>query len=116
MANSLPGWFDALQLDPALGLEQIEDLSIASLRVIQRNGRFLYLLGIGDLAEFAGGQRRILESLSRHGDTVFVSVGQPGQIQLSYRLPDLENAVALGSDGLVGIIGQWAAWAGSAAA
>lgn len=96
--------------------EGSEDLDITPLRVMQVNGRFLYLKGTTDLADFAAGERRILEKLARHGDTVFVAVGQPGQIQLSYRLPDLENAVALGSDGLVGLIRQWFAWASAEAA
>jgi hypothetical protein len=79
---------------------------------LQLNGRFLYLKGTTDLAEFNAGERRILGALTRQGDTVFVAVGPiPGHVGLCYRMPDLDNAVAFDADGLRGLIRQWFAWA-----
>jgi hypothetical protein len=79
------------------------------------NGRFLYLKVTTDLAEFSAGERRILGALTRQGDTVFVAVASdPGQVRLSYRLPDLDNAVAFDADGLRGLIQQWFTWASAA--
>jgi hypothetical protein len=79
------------------------------------NGRVLYLKGTTDLAEFNAGERRILGALTRQGDTVFVAVGtDPGHVRLSYRLPDLDNAVAFDADGLRSLIQQWFVWAGTA--
>jgi hypothetical protein len=106
------GWFDWLQLEESLVPEGAEDLVVTSVRVLQLNGRFLYLKGTTDLAEFNAGERRILGALTRQGDTVFVAVGSdPGRIRLSYRMPDLDNAVAFDADGLRGLIRQWFVWA-----
>jgi hypothetical protein len=106
------GWFDWLQQDTSLVPEGSEDLIVTSVRVLQLNGRFLYLKRTTDLAELNAGERRILEALTRQGDTVFVSVGpDPGLVRLSYRMPDLENAVSFDADGLRGLIRQWFVWA-----
>jgi hypothetical protein len=107
-----PGWFDWLQQETSLVPEGAEDLVIASVRVLHLNGRFLYLKGTTDLAQLNPGERRILEVLSRQGDTVFVAVGpDPEHVRLSYRMPDLDNAVAFEADGLRGLIQQWFVWA-----
>ena len=107
------GWLDWLQLDPSPALA--EDLLLSSLAALQLNGRFLYLQWTPALTDLSAGTRRVLEALARQGDTVFVAVGQhPGQIQLSYRMPDLENAVAFDAGGLKGLIQQWFSWATSA--
>jgi hypothetical protein len=106
------GWLDWLQHDESLVPEGAEDLVVTSVRVLQLNGRFLYLKRTTDLADFNAGERLILEALSRQGDTVFVAVGpDPGHVRLSYRMPDLENAVAFDPDGLRGLIRQWFVWA-----
>ena len=106
------GWFDWLQQDKSLVPEGAEELVVTSLLVLQLNGRFLYLKGTTDLAEFNAGERRILGALTRQGDTVFVAVApDPGQVRLCYRMPDLDNAVAFDADGLRGLIRQWFAWA-----
>jgi len=106
------GWFDWLQQDTSLVPEGSEDLIVTCVRVLQLNGRFLYLKRTTDLAEFNAGERRILEALTRQGDTVFVAVGpDPGLVRLSYRMPDLENAVSFDADGLRGVIRQWFVWA-----
>jgi hypothetical protein len=106
------GWFDWLLQEKSLVPEGAEDLVVTSVRVLQLNGRFLYLKGTTDLADFNAGERRILEALSRQGDTVFVAVGpDPGRVRLSYRMPDLENAVAFDADGLRSHIRQWFVWA-----
>ena len=106
------GWFDWLQQETSFFPEGAEDLVVTSVRVLRLNGRFLYLKGTTDLAEFNAGERRILGALTRQGDTVFVAVGpDPGHVRLSYRMPDLDNAVAFDSDGLLGLIRQWFVWA-----
>ncbi len=106
------GWFDWLQYDKSLVPERAEDLVVTSVRVLQLNGRFLYVKRTADLADLNAGERRILEALTRQGDTVFVAVGaDPGRVRLSYRMPDLENAVSFDADGLLGIIRQWFIWA-----
>lgn len=106
------GWSDWLLQDTSLVPEGSEDLVVTSVRVLQLNGRFLYLKRTTDLAEFNAGERRILEALTRQGDTVFVAVGpHPGLVRLSYRMPDLENAVSFDADGLRGLIRQWFVWA-----
>ena len=106
------GWFDWLLQEKSLVPEGAEDLTVTSVRVLQLNGRFLYLKGTTDLAEFNGGERRILEALTRQGDTVFIAVGpDPGHVRLSYRMPDLENAIAFDADGLNALIRQWFVWA-----
>jgi hypothetical protein len=106
------GWFDWLQQDTSLVPEGAEDLVVTSVGVLQLNGRFLYLKRTADLADFTGGERRILEALSRQGDTVFVAVGpDPARVRLSYRMPDLENAIAFDGDGLRALIRQWFVWA-----
>lgn len=94
-------------------VEQLaEELIVTSVQVLQLNGRFLYLKETADLAEFNPGERRILEALTRQGDTVFVAVGpDPEHIGFSYRMPDLENAVAFDADGLRGLVQQWSVWA-----
>ena len=108
------GWFDWLQQEMSFDPDGAEDLVVTSVRVLQLNGRFLYLKGTTDLAEFNPGERRILEALTRQGDTVFVAVASdPGHIRLCYRLPDLDNAVAFDADGLRGLIRQWFVWAGT---
>jgi len=109
------GWFDWLRQEKSLLPERAEDLVVTSLLVLQLNGRFLYLKGTTDLAEFSAGERRILGALTRQGDTVFVAIGpDPGHPRLCYRMPDLDNAVAFDGDGLRGLIQQWFAWASSA--
>jgi hypothetical protein len=102
------GWFDWLQLDKSLVPETAEDLVVTSVGVLQLNGRYLYLKRTADLADFNAGERRLLEGMSRQGDTVFVAVGpDPEHVRFSYRMPDLENAVAFDADGLRGLIRQW---------
>lgn len=92
--------------------ERSEDLVVTSVRVLQLNGRFLYLKVTPDLTEFNAGERRILGALAKQGDTVVVAVGQDrAHIRLTYRMPDLENAVAFDLDGLRGLIQQWSVWA-----
>jgi hypothetical protein len=109
------GWFDWLQHDKSLVPERAEDLVVTSVGVLQLNGRFLYVkrtTDLADLADFTIVERRILEALNRQGDTVFVAVGADlGHLRLSYRLPDLENAIAFEADGLRALIRQWVAWA-----
>ena len=108
------GWFDWLLHDKSLVPERAEDLVVSAVMVLQLNGRFLYLKRTTDLADFNAGDRRILEALTRQGDTVFVAVGpDPGRVRLSYRMPDLENAVAFDGDGLRAVIRQWFVWASS---
>jgi len=106
------GWFDWLQQEKALVPEGSEDLVVSSVRVLHVNGRFLYLKGTTDLAEFNAGERRILEGMTRQGDTVFVAVGtDPSHVRFSYRMPDLDDAVAFDGDGLLALIRQWFVWA-----
>jgi hypothetical protein len=106
------GWFDWLQHEKSFVPEGSEDLVITSVRVLQLNGRFLYLKRTADLAGINDAERRILEALTQQGDTVFVAVGpDPASIRLSYRMPDLENAVAFDADSLRGLIRQWFVWA-----
>ena len=111
------GWFDWLRLEKSLVPESAEDLVMTSVGVLQLNGRFLYLKRTTNLADFIGGERRILEALTRQGDTVFVAVGpDPEHVRLSYRMPDLENAIAFDVDGLRAFIRQWFVWASTEAA
>lgn len=106
------GWFDWRQQNNSIVPEGAEDLVVTSVRVLQLNGRFLYLKGTNDLAEFNAGERRILGALTRQGDTVFVAVAPgSGHVRLCFRMPDLDNAVAFDVDGLRGLIEQWFAWA-----
>lgn len=85
---------------------------MGSIRILQVNGRVLYLKAATDLTQLNAGEIRILDALSRQGDTVVVAVGpDPAHIRLSYRMPDLENAVAFELDGLRGLIRQWFGWA-----
>jgi hypothetical protein len=106
------GWFDWLQQEKSLVPERAEDLAITSVLVLQLNGRFLYLKRTMDLADFNAGEQRVLEALARQGDTVFVAIGpDPAHVRFSYRLPDLENAVAFDAAGLLGLIEQWFVWA-----
>jgi hypothetical protein len=109
------GFVDKLPQDKSPDQDGAEDLVAFSLQVFQLNGRFLYVKGTSDLAEFTAGERRILGALTRQGDTVFVAVSaDPEHVRLCYRLPDLDNAVAFDADGLRGLIQQWFVWAGSA--
>lgn len=111
------GWFDWLDGEPSFVPEHAEDLLVTNLRVLDLNGRALYLKAAPELAAIAPGEWRILEALARQGDTVFVAISRaPGEVQLSYRMPDLENAVAFDRDGLLGVIRQWFVWASTAAA
>jgi hypothetical protein len=106
------GWFDWLQQDQSLVPESAEEITVTSLSVLELNGRFLYLKGTQDMAEIGSAEMRILETLSRQGDTVFIAVGpDPEHVRLSYRMPDLETAVAFDLDGLRGLIRQWFVWA-----
>ncbi|MEA2634647.1 MAG: hypothetical protein QOH92_1414 [Chloroflexota bacterium] len=108
------GWSDWLPQETSLHPDGAEDLVLTSIGVFHLNGRFLYLKGTTDLAEFNAGERRILGALTRQGDTVFVAVApDPGHVRLCYRLPDLDNAVAFDADGLRGLIQQWLVWASS---
>src|SRR5437762_13231750 len=106
------GWFDWLQLEKSLVPESAEDLVITSVGVLQLNGRFLYLKRSTNLADFIGGERRILEVLTRQGDTVFVAVGaDPEHVRLSYHMRDIETAIAFDVDGLLAFIRQSFVWA-----
>ena len=108
------GWFDWLQQEKSRLPAGAEDFIDTSLLVLQLNGRFLYLKGTTDLAEFSAGERRILGALTRQGDTVFVAIGpDPTHPRLCYRMPDLDNAVAFDGDGLRALIQQWFTWASS---
>ena len=111
------GWFDWLQDEKFLVAESADDLVVTSVGVLQLNGRFLYLKRTTDLADFTTGERRILEALTRQGDTVFVAVGpDPGHVRLSYRMPNLEYAIAFDADGLRALIRQWFVWASTESA
>jgi hypothetical protein len=111
------GWFDWLLHDKSLVPERAVDLVVSAVMVLQLNGRFLYLKRTTDLADFDAEERRILEALTRQGDTVFVAVGpDPGRVRLSYRMPDLENAIAFDGDGLRALIRQWFVWASTESA
>jgi hypothetical protein len=89
-----------------------EDAIVTSLQVLRVNGRFLYVRLVADLAELNEAEQRMLGVLARHGETVFVAVGpDSAHVRFSYRIPDLENAVALDVDGLHGLIQQWHGWA-----
>src|SRR5207249_10689631 len=64
------------------------------------------------LADINAGERRILDALTRQGDTVFVALGpDAGHLRLYYRMPDLENAIAFDAAGLRALIQQWFVWA-----
>lgn len=105
-------WFEWLQHEPSFVPESAEDLAVTSVQVLQLNGRFLYLKATPDLSEFNAAERRVLESLTHQGDTVLVAVGaDPDHVRMSYRMPDLENAIAFDADGLRGVIRQWFVWA-----
>ncbi|TME46935.1 MAG: hypothetical protein E6I56_05630 [Chloroflexi bacterium] len=109
------GWTDWLQQDTSLVPERAEDLHLTSVHVLQVNGRFLYVKRTNDVGELEAAEIRILEALIGQGDTVFVAVGpDPQQVRLSYRMPDVQNAVAFDADGLRGLIRQWVVWATSA--
>ncbi|TMF12579.1 MAG: hypothetical protein E6I37_07000 [Chloroflexi bacterium] len=106
------GWFDWLQHEKSLVPERADDLVVTSVGVLQLNGRFLYLKRTTDLADITADESRILDALTRQGDTVFVAVGPDlGHVRLSYRMPDLENAIAFDADGLRALIRQWFVWA-----
>jgi hypothetical protein len=120
MAQSLPEnsvSFDWLHSDPSVVPEREADLAISGLRVLELKGRFLYLRWLRDLSEFNSDEGRILQLLAHQGDTVFIAVGpDPGHIRFSYRMPNLEDAVAFDADGLRGLIRQWLVWASTLAA
>ncbi len=106
------GWFDWLQQDTSLVPESAQDLVVTAVLLLQLNGRHLYLKRASDLADINAGEKRILDALTRQGDTVFVAVGpDAGHLRLSYRMPDLENAIAFDADGLRALIRQWFVWA-----
>jgi hypothetical protein len=106
------GWSEWLQHDNSLVPERADDLVIASVLVMQVSGRFLYLKRADELADLNAAEVRVLESLTRLGDTVLVATGpDPEHVRLSYRMPDLQNAVAFDADGLRGLIRQWFVWA-----
>ncbi len=106
------GWFDWLRQDTSLVPESAQDLVVTAVLLLQLNGRHLYLKRASDLADINAGEKRILDALTRQGDTVFVAVGpDAGHLRLSYRMPDLENAIAFDADGLRALIRQWFVWA-----
>jgi hypothetical protein len=110
------GWSAWLQRDNSLVPERADDLVIASVLVMQVSGRFLYLKLTSELTELNAAEVRVLESLTRLGDTVLVATGpDPEHVRLSYRMPDLQNAVAFDADGLRGLIRQWFVWATTSA-
>jgi hypothetical protein len=110
MVNS--GWSDWLQQEQTSVPLTAEDLVTSSILMLQLNGRFLYLKEAANLDEITTGEGRILEALTRQGDTVFLVVGNDaGPTRLSYRLPNLETAVAFDLDSLRGLIRQWFVWA-----
>jgi hypothetical protein len=110
MVNS--DWSDWLQQEQTTFPLTAEELVTTSILMLQLNGRFLYLKEAANLAEVYAAERRILEALTRQGDTVFVVVGEDrGPTRLSYRLPNLETAVAFDLDSLRGLIRQWFDWA-----
>lgn len=89
---------------------------MSAIRIMQLNGRVLYLKATTDLSQLSSEELRVLDALSRQGDTVVIAVGPDGEhIRLSYRMPDLENAVAFELDGLRGLIRQWSVWAAAQA-
>src|SRR5438874_13475136 len=99
------GWFDWLQHEKSLVPEGAEDLVVTSVGVLQLNGRFLYLKRTTDLADFIGGERRILEALTRQGDTVFVAVGPVSvTFSLSYSLADRATSIAIDGYGVRDIL------------
>src|SRR5207237_9023174 len=94
------GWFDWLQDEKFLVAEGAEDLDVTSVGVLQLNGRSLYLKRTTDLADFTAGERRILEALTRQGDTVIVADGpDPVHVRLSSRMPELYTSRALAGAG-----------------
>src|SRR5438046_10126121 len=100
-----PGWFDWLQQDTSLVPESAEALVVTAVLVLQLTGRLLYLKRTSDLADINGGERGILDALTRQGDTVVVAVGpDEGRLRLSYRWRDRENAVTLSADGGPGTV------------
>jgi hypothetical protein len=110
-------WIEWLGQDQSFVPESAEDFALSDAAMLQVNGRYLFLKRVGDLTEIGAGEGRVLQALMHQGDTVFIAVGEePGQLRLSYRLPDLENAVASDPDGLRGLITQWFNWASAAAA
>jgi hypothetical protein len=111
------GSFDWLHSDQSFVADREHDLELTSVRILQMNGRFLYLKWAEDLTQFDEDQQRVLNALARHGDTVFVALGpDSNHVRLSYRMPNLEDAVAFDPDGLRGLIAQWFVWASSEAA
>ena len=110
-------WIQWLGQDPSVVPQGAEDFALTDAAMLQVNGRYLYLKRVRDLTEIGVAEARLLDALARTGDTVFIAVGDdPSQLRLSYRLPDVENAVASDADGLRGLIRQWFAWASAAAA
>jgi hypothetical protein len=106
------GWSEWLRQEQSTIPLTAEDIATSSMLMMQLNGRFLYVKEAASVADVTAGERRILEALTRQGDTVFVVVGQDtGPTRLSYRLPNLETAVAFDLDSLRGLIRQWFDWA-----
>lgn len=116
MSNN-QSWTEWLGQDPTLVPESAEDFALTDMAMLQLNGRYLFVRRVGGLDEIGPAEARALQALTRQGDTVFIAVGdEPAQLRLSYRVPDVENAVASDGDGLRGLIRQWFAWASAAAA
>src|SRR5438874_585757 len=101
------GWFDWLQQDTSLVPESAEALVITAVLVLQLNGRLLYLKRTSDLADINAGERRILDALTRQGDTVFVAVGpDAGHLRLPYHTPAPAHAIASDADARRALIRQ----------
>ncbi|HEY9286510.1 MAG TPA: hypothetical protein VIT43_00645 [Candidatus Dormibacteraeota bacterium] len=116
MINS-SAWTGWLSQDASVVPQSAEDFALTDAAMLQVNGRYLYLKRVRDLAEIGVAEARLLDALARTGDTVFIAVGDdPSQLRLSYRLPNVDSAVASDGDGLRGLIRQWFAWASAAAA
>ena len=110
-------WTDWLSQDPSVVPQSAEDFALTDAAMLQVNGRYLYLKLVRDLADIGVAEARLLDALARTGDTVFIATGDdPSQLRLSYRLPNVDSAVASDADGLRGLIRQWFTWASAAAA
>jgi hypothetical protein len=110
-------WTDWLSQDPSIVPQSAEDFALTDAAMVQVNGRYLYLKRVRDLADIGVAEARLLDALARTGDTVFIAIADdPSQLRLSYRLPNVDTAVASDADGLRGLIRQWFAWASAAAA
>jgi hypothetical protein len=115
--NNSSSWIQWLGQDPTVAAESAEEFAVTDVAMLQLNGRYLFLKRVGGLDEIGPAEARALQALTRQGDTVFIAVGEdPAQLRLSYRVPEVENAVASDGDGLRGLIRQWITWASAAAA